>query len=50
MRAVFEPLKDTAERVAKLEQLVPRLERLEAKVFAPRRSSRPTKRRAAKRR
>ena len=50
MHACFEPHDGVPERVTNLEQLVPRVERLEAKVFAPRRSSRPTKRRAAKRR
>jgi hypothetical protein len=50
MHACFEPHDGVPERVTSLEQLVPRVERLEAKVFAPRRSSRPTKRRVAKRR
>jgi hypothetical protein len=45
MRALFEPLKDTAERVTKLEELVPRVERLESKVFAPKRASQAPKRR-----
>ena len=50
-RALLEPHDGVPERVTKIEQeLVPRVERLEAKVFAPKRSSRPTKRRAAKRR
>jgi hypothetical protein len=50
MHACFEPHDGVPERVTNLEQLVPRVERLEAKVFASRRSSRPTKRRVAKRR
>jgi hypothetical protein len=44
MRACLEPHDGVPERVTKLEELRPRVERLEAKVFAPKR------RRAAKRR
>ena len=50
MRALFDPFRDHPKRLPTVEELVPRVERLEAKVFAPKRSSRPTKRRAAKRR
>lgn len=47
IRAAFEPHDDVPERVTKLEALPPRVERLEARVFAPKRETkraRPTKR------
>jgi hypothetical protein len=50
MRALFEPYDDHPKRLASVEELRPRVERLEAKVFAPKRSSQSPKRRAAKRR
>ena len=40
MRACFEPLNGVPERVARLEELVPRVEKLEQPVFAPKRRGR----------
>lgn len=45
MRACLEPHDGVPERVTTLEELVPRVERLETKVFAPKRRRRPAKRR-----
>jgi hypothetical protein len=44
-RALLEPHDGVPERVTKLEELEPRVERLEAKVFAPKRRRRVAKRR-----
>ena len=44
-RALLEPHDRVPERVTKLEELEPRVERLEAKVFAPKRRRRVAKRR-----
>lgn len=52
IRAVFEPHDDVPERVTKLEELPARVERLEARVFAPKRETkraRPAKRTSRRR-
>lgn len=50
IRAVFEPHDRVPARVAKLEALEPRVDRLEAHVFAPKRAKRARPKRASRRR
>jgi hypothetical protein len=49
MRACFEPLNGVPERVARLEELIPRVEKLEQRVFAPKRRGRAAPARSRRR-